>query len=95
MRVNIAMINSSEHTTNSTRHHAIYFLGFGFRPDNVRRFRFFLPENLKGKELMATAVQKPMELNALKASLSGMGFPDDAFHSYECGQFFRFKAGLN
>jgi hypothetical protein len=54
-----------------------------------------LPENLKGKELMATAVQKPMELNALKASLSGMGFPDDAFHSYECGQFFRFKAGLN
>ncbi len=74
----------------------IYFLGFGFHQDNVRRFRFFSPEATANKTIKATAQgYGPLDLAALKTSLVPLGFPADAFRSVLCSEFFHSVAGLD
>jgi hypothetical protein len=58
----------------------VFFLGFGFHPDNLRRFRFFSPESTRGKTIRATVPgiggQHWRNL-AARLSESGISFPRD------------------
>lgn len=73
----------------------IYFLGFGFHADNLRRFRFFSQETTKNKLLRATLPGAgPQEQKALLDRLGPLGFPTEAITSFTCNQFFSFVAGL-
>jgi hypothetical protein len=58
----------------------IFFLGFGFHLDNVRRFRFFTPANTAGKMLKATSSGlRPLELESLIENLKEYGFTREFF----------------
>ena len=73
----------------------IYFLGFGFHRDNLRRFQFFTPDNTAGKLLRATTWgYGSIDLAALRTSLLEMGFPADAFNGNGCNRFFNDVASL-
>jgi len=73
----------------------IFFLGFGFHPDNVRRFSFFNPENIEGREVHATARGLgPIELFSLVARLEPLGFRSSNFNSNPCDRFFSHVAAL-
>jgi hypothetical protein len=76
----------------------IYFLGFGFHPDNIRRFRFFTPENTTGKLILSTLRGLgTRERNDLIARLIPAGFKSSDFDSggYECNSFFKYSASLD
>ena len=73
----------------------IYFLGFGFHRDNLRRFQFFSRENTDGKTLRATTSgMGGLDVQNLQATLAEMGFPPEAFNGNPCNQFFSYVAGL-
>ena len=73
----------------------IYFLGFGFHRDNLRRFQFFTRENTAGKTLRATTYgMGTLDVQSLQATLAEMGFPPDAFNGNQCVNFFSHVAGL-
>ncbi len=73
----------------------IYFLGFGFHRDNLRRFQFFSRENTDGKTLQATvAGMGTLDVQHLQATLAEMGFPPNAFNGNQCNNFFSHVAGL-
>jgi hypothetical protein len=75
----------------------IFFLGFGFHRDNVRRFRFFEPENIKGKMLKATTLGLgTLERESLVKRLADSGFTIDTFPvmGINCEEFFRHIALL-
>lgn len=76
----------------------IYFLGFGFHPDNVRRFRFFTPENTVGKTIKGTTSGLGIrERDALHerlepAGISSQSLPGDGT---DCNNFFSYTASLD
>lgn len=73
----------------------IFFLGFGFHPDNIRRLRFFIPENTKGRSIIATtAGMGPIEIKNLDARLQPLGFSSSALNGNTCNNFFTHVAAL-
>lgn len=73
----------------------IYFLGFGFHRDNIRRFRFFSPAATAGKLIRATATgYGSFDMKALRESLRECGFPQDAFDGHVCNAFFSHVGSL-
>lgn len=75
---------------------SIYFLGFGFHLDNIRRFRFFSKSGTEGKLLRATTLGlEALEKSHLIETLSDYGFGLDSFpNSGDCSKFFRRIARL-
>jgi len=73
----------------------IYFLGFGFHRDNIRRFQFFSRENTVGKILRATVNgMGTLDVQSLQTTLAELGFPAEAFNGNACNHFFSHVAGL-
>lgn len=73
----------------------IYFLGFGFHNENVRRFDFFSPENVKGKEICSSVSSIPaIQANQLKARLNMYGL-NTRISSCICNEFFTEIATLD
>ena len=73
----------------------IFFLGFGFHPDNLRRFQFFSAENLAAKTVKATGQgMGPIDRDHLVARLSKMGFKGEDFVNCSCNEFFSYAASL-
>ena len=72
----------------------IYFLGFGFHEDNIRRFRFFSEDNLEGKEVYATCqgFQTPFERADLLSKTSKYGLKENFIHhsGHDCDYFFKY-----
>ncbi len=69
----------------------IFFLGFGFHSDNVRRFRFFTPESMAGRVVKATTSGTgAMALASLAKRLEAHGFPEVSkwANGNECNNFF-------
>ncbi|MFH1672752.1 MAG: hypothetical protein ABIF87_04935 [Pseudomonadota bacterium] len=69
----------------------IFFLGFGFHPDNVRRFRFFSPESLKEREVRSTTSgMQSLDHRKRAADLAEYGFTADVFpqNGANCDLFF-------
>jgi hypothetical protein len=67
----------------------IYFLGFGFHEDNIRRFRFFSPDSLKGKEVnSAIGGLGEVEKRQLLDKLSKYGFSQKNIGHDPCNYFF-------
>ena len=67
----------------------IYFLGFGFHPDNIRRFRFFSPEKTAGLEIIATTRgMGSVEQSAMVSRMEPLGFKPTVFNSQPCSRFF-------
>ena len=71
----------------------IYFLGFGFHEDNIRRFRFFSEDNLEGKEVYSTSLgfTELFERTELLSITSKYGLKENfIYHSgVDCDQFFK------
>ena len=71
----------------------IYFLGFGFHEDNIRRFRFFSEDNLEGKEVYSTSqgFREPFERTELLSRTSKYGLKEKFInHSgATCDTFFK------
>lgn len=75
----------------------IYFLGFGFHHENIRRFRFFSPQNTAGKLMRATtAGMGTSDRASLVARLADFGFGPDHFRNdgSNCSNFFNYSASL-
>lgn len=75
----------------------IYFLGFGFHTDNVRRLGFS-QETLKEKRVWCTLTEVgPIELKTISARLKCFGFPPggDWFRPSDCNSFFSHVASLD
>jgi len=75
----------------------IFFLGFGFHPDNVRRFQFFLPENVEGKLLRGTIFGVgSIDRANLVARLVDAGFKDSDLppDGTSCDNFFSHAVSL-
>jgi len=73
----------------------IFFLGFGFHADNVRRFQFFSPEIFEGREVYATTRgMGPIELAALETRFEPLGFRSNNFNGNPCDRFFTHVAAL-
>lgn len=65
----------------------IFFLGFGFHDDNVRRFRFFTKDSLKDRNVRATVrTTGPLEMHALLQRLADYGITEAAHCG--CNDFF-------
>lgn len=83
------------HLTNAKR---VYFLGFGFHTDNLKRFRFFTKGNLAGKQLKETTYgMGHLEFAALERRLDSFGFPKRGIplnHNLDCNRFFSYAALL-
>ena len=74
----------------------IFFMGFGFHPDNIRRLRYFEPDNISGKEVFATIQGLgPIEVESLKTRLAPFGIPHAALHTASCNQFFSYISDLS
>lgn len=71
----------------------IFFLGFGFHQDNVRRFRFFSPESMEGRLVKATTNNmSPIEVADMVKRLEPHGFPSEVHgwtNGNDCNNFFR------
>jgi hypothetical protein len=70
----------------------IYFLGFGFNPNNLKRFRFFDGEQTTGKEMRSTTHgMLHVECERRAAQFSHSGFTRDCFDTStgDCMRFFR------
>ncbi len=73
----------------------IFFLGFGFHPDNIRRFNFFSPEQIIDREIHATTCgMGTVEVSALASRLEPLGFKITEFNSSACNTFFTHVAAL-
>jgi hypothetical protein len=79
--------------TNSER---IFFLGFGFHLDNVRRLRFFTPETVKNRQILATlAGWGSRSIDELASRLEKSGFQRSMFTTYSsCEEFFEYVSRL-
>ncbi len=67
----------------------IYFLGFGFHEDNIRRFRFFSPDSFKDKEVRsAIHGLQVAEKQELMKMLSKYGFSEGNINNERCHYFF-------
>lgn len=73
----------------------IFFLGFGFHPDNLRRFQFFNPENVQGKELRSTTYRmQTLDYERLSRALAAYGITSEIFREMfprndaDCEKFF-------
>jgi hypothetical protein len=74
----------------------IYFLGFGFHEDNIRRFRFFSAESLAGKEVHGTTLGMGARAKkVLRQRLARFGFSQGFDSSSDCYEFFSYKCGLD
>lgn len=73
----------------------IIFLGFGFHPDNIRRFRFFSPDKTAGREIHATTRgMGSVEVATLASRLEPLGFEPTALNGNPCNNFFSHVAAL-
>lgn len=75
----------------------IFFLGFGFHHDNLKRFRFFTQDNLNGKDIHATTTgMQALDHQRLPKELEPFGIPKAAFphNSATCDLFFSRTASL-
>jgi hypothetical protein len=56
----------------------IYFLGFGFHEDNIRRFHFFNKDNTSSRVVLSTSLgfSEPMENYMLMRRISKYGFSE-------------------
>lgn len=67
----------------------IFFLGFGWHRDNLRRFHFFKPGIESGRLIRATCPGLGrIEHDALASYLSEFGIPSSALTGYDCNTFF-------
>lgn len=67
----------------------IVFLGFGFLDANLRRFQFFNPDALKGKEVRCTAAGlSQVGYNSLMERMRTYGFLPGVFERSDCNSFF-------
>ena len=74
----------------------IIFLGFGFHPDNVRRFRFFSPDNIQDKHIYATTYRMgKIEHADLVSRLEPLGFKTNHFNGWSCNEFFAHVKALD
>jgi len=79
-----------------TESERIFFLGFGFHPDNIRRLSFFTPENTKGREIFcSTSGMGAIETQQLASRLQTHGIPLEALNGNECNNFFSNFAALH
>ena len=75
--------------SNPQRAERILFLGFGFHSDNIRRFNFFKPEAVKGKEITATSLGLgAAAMEELLNRLQGFGLPNGMLTGHGCDSFF-------
>lgn len=74
----------------------IFFLGFGFHPENIERFRFFSSENLEGRQLKATAAGLgAIEVEELNTRMRDKyGFTGRWWDGYQCSDFFQNSVAL-
>lgn len=63
----------------------IYFLGFGFHEDNIRRFKYFSNDSLKDKEVTATIYRVvESDIKDLISRMSEYGFSRKNFQDTSC-----------
>jgi hypothetical protein len=75
----------------------IFFLGFGFHLDNVRRFQFFTRDNTRETLVRSTTYPlQELELKQLVGRLTDYGFTDECFpaNNSNCEYFFKRTADL-
>lgn len=73
----------------------IFFLGFGFHEDNVRRFSFFTPEVFEKREVFATLHGLgPIQQRSLMQRLDKYGFGKAKCQDSTCRDLFRYVAEL-
>lgn len=74
----------------------VIFLGFGFHPDNIRRFKYFPAEALKNKEVLATHQLNEAEggeLDAMIKRVAKFGFNRDHFPwRVTCNELFSYRS---
>jgi len=72
----------------------IYFLGFGFHEDNIRRFRFFSEDALRNREVYSTShgFFAPMQKKELVLRISKYGLTEQILSHYNtsCNTFFNY-----
>lgn len=74
----------------------IYFLGFGFHPDNLRRFRFFNRAAVEEREIAATITGLgPVNKQRLEVRLAELGISMTRFRQAQCNDFFSHTAPLD
>ena len=69
----------------------IYFLGFGFLNDSIRRFKFFSNDTVREREIYSTIVGLgPVKIDDMMRRLSRYGFSRRNFplEVLECNDFF-------
>jgi len=67
----------------------VLFFGFGFHPDNIRRFNFFTPENTEGREIRATTSgMGAIDVDDLVSRLKPLGIKSTALNGSACNNFF-------
>lgn len=76
----------------------IYFLGFGFHEVNIRRFRFFSTDSMKGKEVFSTSkgFMEKKDASDLMSRLSKYGFNKTLISHVgdSCASFFKRTGSL-
>jgi len=73
----------------------IIFLGFGFHPDNIRRFGFFTPDNTVARDIFATAPGLGLiDKMDLVSRLKPFGIEPEALVRNQCNDFFSHVIGL-
>jgi len=74
----------------------IFFLGFGFNEDNVRRLNFFTPESTdKRNVLAATSYLYPLQRKELGKKFAKYGLTETVFTGKSCSVFFKASARLD
>ena len=76
----------------------IYFLGFGFHPDNIRRLRFFTPDNTANRMIRGTITGLGVrEREALYARLAPLGVASNCLppNGTHCHDFFSHEGSLD
>lgn len=66
----------------------VVFLGFGFHDDNVRRFKFFSPESLKGKQIVGTLMVPGPQRPKVLQQLDKYGLSSVQFYNHIVASFF-------
>ena len=73
------------------RQNALSSLGFGFHEDNIRRFNYFLPDALKGKDMCGTLRAPFGYRNQVLRRLSTLGIDTNKFPgNSDCDHYFNF-----
>ena len=73
----------------------VFFLGFGFHDDNIRRFQFFESgDAIAGKEIHATVMVGGRPYNELVARLRQYGLSQGYFKQGDCNSLFTHHASL-